>query len=141
MSHDGLNPAACEIRHLSCRERTALKTSCIARAEEERNRLLRVSVANATAWLRRGLRELFIAAQAAVRRQLARQQRFAELRQLAAMSDRELRDMGITRTEIRAVAQSGARWPRYGLHDCPTAQTTQGEKHAESLLDCPRLGS
>jgi uncharacterized protein YjiS (DUF1127 family) len=141
MFHDGLNPEACEIRHLSCRERTALKTSSIARAQEERNRLLRVSVATATAWLRRCLHEIFVVAQAAVRRQLARQQRFAELRQLAAMSDRELRDMGITRTEIRAVAQSGARWPRYGLHHCPTAQTTQGEKHAESLLDCPRLGS
>jgi uncharacterized protein YjiS (DUF1127 family) len=144
MSRDGLDPDAPEFRDLSCLERAALKASCIVRAHEERNRLIRRCVGSAVKLLvlfQRGLHELYIVVRMAVRRQLARQKRLAELRQLTAMSDLELSDIGISRSEIRAAMQSGARWPRYGLRASSTTPTTQGEKDAEGLLDCPRLGS
>ncbi len=141
MSCDGLDPDAHEFRDLSCRERAELKASCIVRAYEKRNRLIRRWAAGAIAPLALLLDRLFTAVRTAVRRELRRQRRLAELRQLAAMSDLELRDIGISRMEIRAAAQSGTLWPRYGLRASPTTQTTQGEKHAEGLLDCSRLGS
>lgn len=144
MSHDDFDPDRYEIRHFSCAERAALKAHLIARAHEERVRLLRRWAGTAIAplaALRRGLQKLFVVIQTAIRRALARQRRFAELRQLAAMSDLELRDIGIARMEIRAAMESGAHAPRYGLRACSATQTSQGDKHAESLLDCPRLGS
>src|SRR5579864_2787247 len=112
MSDDGFKPDAGEIRHLSCREWATLKQRLIARA------LLRQWTGSAVrplAVVGRGLNALFIAARTAVRRELRRQRRLAELRQLAAMTDRELRDIGITRMEIRAAAQSRTLWPRHGL--------------------------
>jgi uncharacterized protein YjiS (DUF1127 family) len=147
MSCDGLDPDAPGFRDLSCRERAALKASCIVRAHEERNRLIRrcvVSAVELLVLLRRGLHELYRVVRMAVRRQLARQKRLAELRQLTAMSDLELNDIGISRSEIRAAMRSGTLWPRYGLRASPdytATQTTQGENHAEGLLDCSRLGS
>jgi uncharacterized protein YjiS (DUF1127 family) len=145
MSDDGFNPDAREIRQLSCCERAALRRRLITRAHHERNRLLIQWIGSAVrpplALVRRGLNELFIAARTAARRLLARRRQMAELRQLAAMSDLELRDIGITRLEIGAAARSGTLWPRYGLRASPTTSTKQGEKYAQSLLDCPRLGS
>ncbi len=146
MRHDGPGPDdAYEIRHFSCEERAALKAHLIARAHAERSRMLRQCVGAAVkplALARRGLRHLFIAARTAARFLRARQRRMAELRQLAAMSDLELRDIGISRMEIRAAAQSDSLWPRHGLRvAAPATQTMQGETYAESLLDCPRLGS
>jgi uncharacterized protein YjiS (DUF1127 family) len=142
--HDGLNSNAYEIRHFSCAERAELKAHLIARAHEERNRMLRQWAAGAgriLAAIWRGAREPGNAVRAIVRSQLARQRRLAELRQLAAMTDLELKDMGITRMEIRAAAQPGPSMPRYGLCAPSAIQTTEGEKHAESLLDRSRLGS
>lgn len=142
--HDGLNSNACEIRHFSCAERAELKAHLIARAHQERDRMLRQWAAGAgriLAAIWRGARDPGNAVRALVRSQLARRRRRAELHQLAAMSDLELKDMGITRMEIRAAAQPGAVMPRYGLHAPSITQTTDGEKHAEGLLDRPRLGS
>ncbi len=140
MSDGGSNSRARDIRHLSCAERAALKARLIARAHAERSRLL-------VAWIGRAVRPLALAwrglhefARTAACRLRDRQRRMAELRQLAAMSDLELHDIGITRLEIRAAAQSDALWPRYGLR-ASTTQTNEGEKNAESLLGCPRLGS
>jgi uncharacterized protein YjiS (DUF1127 family) len=140
MSDDGSNPLACGTRHLSCAERAAVKQCLIASARAARSRLLVAWIGSAVrpfalAW--RGPHEL---ARRAARSLRARQRRMAELRQLAAMNDRELRDIGITRLDIRAAARSGGHWTRYGLR-AATTQTNEGENDAESLLDCPRLGS
>ncbi len=141
MPDDGSNSAPHRIEHLSCRERSALKARLIAHAHRERNRLL-------LEWAGKAIRPLALtwygrhdAVRAIARRYLARQRRMAELRQLAAMSDLELNDIGISRMEIRAAIRSGGLWPRHGLRASPTTDTRQGEKHAEGLLDRPRLGS
>ena len=144
MPRDGLNQEVCEVRHLTCNQWTALKAGIIAGARAERSWLLREMVVAAfnplhAVW--RGACELGDLVRAAARRLLVRQRKIAELRQLAAMSDLELKDIGITRTEIRAVAQSDVLRPRYGLRAHSTTQTESGDKHDQSLLDCPRLGS
>jgi uncharacterized protein YjiS (DUF1127 family) len=141
MSRDGLDPDGYEIGHFSWKERAARKTRLVARAHDERSRLLRQWTDNAVRPLALAWRVTHKIALTAARQLLVRQRRMAEVRQLAAMSDLELRDIGITRTEVRAAARSEAIWPRHGLRASPTTPTTQGEKHAESLLDCPRLGS
>ena len=140
MPDDGSNSAPHRIEHLSCQERSALKARLIAYAHRERNRLL-------LEWAGKAIRPLALtwdglndAVRAIARRYLARRKRMAELRQLAAMSDRELQDIGITRLDVRAAARSDTHRPRYGLR-ASTTQTNEGEKNAESLLDCPRLGS
>jgi len=140
MANDGFDPNACNIRHLSCRERAALKEHFIARAHEERRQLARqwarrTSQALQLTWGRVG--ELY---RAAVRRLIVRQNRLAALRQLAAMNDRELRDIGLSRLEIMAAARSDTAWPR-GDRSPSTTQATQGKKHAKGLLDRPRLCS
>jgi len=140
MADDGFNHDTCAVRHLSCRERTALRKRVMDRAYEERQRLLRhwaVRIAQALrrAWWR--VNELHLAA---MRRLIARLERAAALRQLAAMSDRELRDIGISRLEIRAATQSDNAWPR-GDRNPSAIQSKRGENHAKGLLDRPRLCS
>src|SRR5512140_2294309 len=112
MADDGFSHDTCAVRHLSCRERATLKERVIARATDERQRLLRHWGAKIIQVLHPACRrasELYIAA---TRRLTARLERTAALRQLAAMSDRELRDVGISRLEIKAAARSDAAWPR-----------------------------
>ena len=140
MANDGFDPDAGKVRHLSCRERTALRKQIIARADEERRRLFRH-------WAGRPIRALDLAWRhlskpfvAAVRHFLARQRRLAELRQLGGMSDGELKDLGISRLEIRAAVQSGATWPK-DRPNISTMQAPRGEKHAQGLLDRPSLCS
>lgn len=140
MADDGFSPDACTVRHLSYRERAALKERFIARASEERQRLLRrwtmrISQTLHLIWRRIGERYT-----AAAYRFIARRERMAELRQLAGMSDIELRDIGLSRLEITAVARSGAAWPR-GDRSSSAMRPTQGEKHAKGLLDRPRICS
>lgn len=140
MADDGFDPDARAVRQLSCRERAALKERLIAQAHEERRRVARrwaarTSRALRLAWCR--ISELY---GAALRRLVARQNRLAALRQLAAMSDLELRDIGLSRLEIKAAARSDAAWPR-GERSSSATQAKQGEKHAKGLLDRPRLCS
>ena len=137
---DDLDSNAGMVRHLSCRERTALKKRVIACADEERRRLLRQWTGRSILAIRRAWRHLSKPSIAAVRRFVVAQRRLAELRQLGAMSDRELRDLAISRLEIRAAVQSGATWPRDG-RNVSTTQAPQGDKHAQGLLDRPRLCS
>jgi uncharacterized protein YjiS (DUF1127 family) len=138
MANDGFDPNACNIRHLSCRERAALKGQIVARANEERRRLLRHCAMRAGQLLRRAWGRIGELYRAAVRRLIVRQNRLAELRQLAAMSDRELRDIGLSRLEIKAAVRTGTDWPGGGRR---SLKTQEGEKHAKGLLDRPRLCS
>ena len=140
MADDGFIPELGAVRHLSCRERAELKAHVMARANDERQRLLRrwagrIVQAFRLAWRR--ARELHLAA---MHRLIVRLERQAALRQLAAMDDRELRDIGISRLEITAAARSDSAWPR-GDRKTPAIKATQGEKHAKGLLDRPRLCS
>ena len=140
MADDGFNPEGGAVRHLSCRERTALREHLIACANEERQRLLRRAAARIAGALRHAWRranELYIAA---MRRLVVRHRRMEALRQLAGMTDRELRDIGISRLEISAAARSDAAWPR-GDQSTSTIRSTQGENRAKGLLDRPRLCS
>ena len=142
---DDLDSDAGIVRHLSCRERTALKKRVIARADKERRRLLRQWTGRSIQAIHRFWKHLSKPFVAAVRRFLIAQRRLAELRQLGAMSDRELRDLAISRLEIQAAVQSGATWPRDG-RNVSAMPAPQGDKLAQSLLDQglldrPRLSS
>jgi uncharacterized protein YjiS (DUF1127 family) len=140
MAHDGFNPDTSTVRHLSCRERTALKERVTARANEERRRLLRRWAAKIIHALHLAWRHVSRSFVSVARRLVARQMQLSALRQLAAMDDRELRDIGISRLEIKAAVQSRALWPGDDRSASRT-QPTQGEKHAKGLLDRPRLCS
>ncbi len=85
MPDDGFDPYACDPRHLTPRQWTALRKGIVARAQEERNRLIRQMVG--------GIRELWRACR---RMRLRREARTV----LSSMSDRELRDIGISRPGI-----------------------------------------
>ena len=140
MADDGFSHDTCAVRHLSCRERTALKERVMARAYEERRRLLRrwgTTIIQVLHLACRRASELHIAA---MRRLTVRLERAAALRQLAAMSDRELRDIGISRLEVRAATQSDDAWPR-GDRNASAIQSKRRGKHAKGLLDRPRLCS
>ena len=139
MADDGFISDRCTVRHLSCRERAELKERVIARADKERQRLLRrwaASIVQAFRPVWRRANELHLAA---MRRLIVRLERQAALRQLAAMDDRELRDIGISRLEIEAAARSND-WTR-GDRSPSGIQAAPGEKHAKGLLDRPRLCS
>jgi uncharacterized protein YjiS (DUF1127 family) len=133
MSDDGFDPDAGTVRHLTCRERLALRKRVIARADRERRRLLRQWIGKSIQAIHRFWKHLSKLFVAAARRFLIAQRRQAELRQLGAMSDRELRDLAISRLEIQAAVQSGATWPRDGRN--VSTMEAQGDEHSHSLLD------
>ena len=140
MADDGFDFDTCVVRHLSCRERSALRKRVIARANDERRRLLRRGAAKIIQALYLAWRHLSRPFVAAAHHLIARQMQLSALRQLASMDDLELRDIGISRLEIRAAVQSRAIWPGSD-RGASRMQPTQGEKHANGLLDRPRLCS
>jgi uncharacterized protein YjiS (DUF1127 family) len=102
-----------DLRRLTPREWAALRKRIIARAHEGRRQVIRQMV-GATC---RGVRRVWCAAHwlvGALRKAfgpyLARQKRYnQELREISAMSDIELRDIGISRLDIGAVMHSNAK--------------------------------
>jgi len=86
MSDDGFDSCACDPRHLTPQQWTALRKCIVSRAQAERNRLIRQIVVG-------GFRALW----RAWRRMLVRQEARAALR---SMTDRELWDIGISRSGI-----------------------------------------
>jgi uncharacterized protein YjiS (DUF1127 family) len=113
MSDDGPEIDAYEVRHLSPAQWTALRQGLMRRARDERSRVLRGMVAGLLAAARRAAGTLVKAVRTAVQRHLARQRRLNELRELSAMDDLGLRDIGISRLEVRAALRSNAaRLPR-----------------------------
>jgi uncharacterized protein YjiS (DUF1127 family) len=117
MADDGFNPDTSAVRHLSCRERTALKERVITRANDERKRLLGRGAAKTIRVLHLAWRHASRPFFAAANHLIARHMRLSALRQLAAMEDRELRDIGISRLEIGAAVQSRALCPRSDRND------------------------
>ena len=99
------------LQHLTPQAWAAHRERIVARAREERRRIKRQMTKAARRSIRlmarAGWRLLAMLWRGAVR-YLERQRRLRELHQLAAMSDRELRDMGISRNEIRNAVRSGA---------------------------------
>jgi len=140
MANDGFNPDGCAVRRLSCRERMLLKERLIAWAHEERRRLMRLWAARIAEALRLALRRVNELRIAAIRRFIVRHRRMEALRQLAGMTDRELRDIGISRLEIGAAARLHTAWPR-GDRSTSEIRSIQGENRAKGLLDRPRLCS
>ena len=109
---DGFEVDPFEVRHLTPAQWAALRHDIIRRAHDERSRVLRGVAAGAVAAARRTLNaagELRNLVVFALRRHLARRKRLNELRQLSAMDDNELKDIGISRTEIRSAMWSTAR--------------------------------
>lgn len=108
MSDDGLAPGACDVRHLTPQQWTALRRSILARAQEERMSAIRHMAALPRAALRGacalGLRAIITLA-SMTKRQLNQRRRARDLRELSAMDDVALRDIGLSRLDIRA-AQS-----------------------------------
>jgi len=109
MSDDGFELDTGGIRQLSPQQWSALRRDIVSRARDERSRLLRQMIASllataGTVWRVAG--KSHDAVRSATRRHLARQQRLRELRELSAMDDIGLRDIGISRLEVRAALQS-----------------------------------
>ena len=117
MADDGFNPDASAIRQLSCRERTMLKERVVARANDERQRLFRQAAAKTIQTLHLAWRHMSRPFVAAAHHLVARHTQLSALRQLAAMEDRELRDIGISRLEIGAAVQSRPLFPRSDRND------------------------
>lgn len=85
---DDFDPRAHDARHLTPQQWTAMRQSIVRSAQAERDRMIRSSLRAAVTALRAGWRRL-----------CERQQARASLR---AMSDYELRDIGVTRAGIEA---------------------------------------
>jgi len=101
---------AFEARHLSPAQWVSLRRGIISRAREERRQLLQQMIAGVLAAIRAARQaagEFPGALRRGMRRYLARQQRRSELRQLHAMDDTALRDIGIARVEVQAALRSG----------------------------------
>jgi uncharacterized protein YjiS (DUF1127 family) len=88
MSDDGFDPWACDVRHLTPQQWTALRKAIIGRAHAERNRAIRQMVMGAFRALREGWR----------RRRRRQEARAA----LCSMTAYELRDIGLSRCGIEA---------------------------------------
>lgn len=71
-----------------------------------------------------------------------RHMRLRELAELAAMDDMALKDIGISRLDIRAALRSGADLSHMSNDISEIAiWNSRGEGHAKGLLDRPRLGA
>ena len=102
---DGTEFRARDTRHLTPQQWSALRKRIIARAHDERKQAI-LQMVGAT---RRGIQRVRIAIRWAIdalrkafASRLAARKRLQDLRQLSAMSDDELKDIGISRLEIRA---------------------------------------
>jgi uncharacterized protein YjiS (DUF1127 family) len=104
MRHEPFDIASIDIRSLNAAQRNALKRHLVRRAHAARNQTIRRSSAGVVSLLRRALpviRTAFDRLRAGYRRGRQRREGLAQLR---AMSDRELRDIGLSRSQIRAAA-------------------------------------
>jgi uncharacterized protein YjiS (DUF1127 family) len=113
MCGDGSDLYAFDQRRPTPREWAALRKRIIARAHEERRQVIRQMVGATCGGIRRVWRarhRLVDAFQKASGPYLARRKRLQELRELSEMSDIELRDIGISRLEIRAAMRSNAKF-------------------------------
>jgi uncharacterized protein YjiS (DUF1127 family) len=88
MSEDGFDPFESDARHLTTQQWTALRKSIVRRAHQERQRAIRHMVADTVRLIWRAWQRIRI-------RQEARAA-------LGSMTDRELRDMGLSRAGIEA---------------------------------------
>jgi uncharacterized protein YjiS (DUF1127 family) len=88
MAEDGFDPFEGDARHLTLQRWTALRQSTVARAREKRHRAIRHMVAGTFRLIRGVWRRIRIREEARAA--------------LNSMTDRELRDMGISRLGIEA---------------------------------------
>jgi len=99
------------LQHLTPQAWAAQRERIVAGARAERrhiNRQVTKAARRSIRLIARAGRGLLDALWRGAVRYLERQKRLGELHQLAAMSDRELRDIGISRNEIRNAIRSGA---------------------------------
>jgi uncharacterized protein YjiS (DUF1127 family) len=116
MCDDRSDLCASDLRRPTPSEWAALRKRIIAWAHEGRRQVIRQMVGATGRGIRRVwhvTHRLVDAFQKASGRYLARRKRYnQELRELSAMSDIELRDMGISRLDIGAVMRSNAKFCR-----------------------------
>lgn len=96
-------------------EWAASRKRIIARARKQRRQVIRQMVGAAwrgIRWVWRATHRLADSFHKASGRYLAKRKRLQELRDLSAMSDIDLRDIGISRLEIRAAMRSKATFYR-----------------------------
>ena len=113
MCEDGSDLCGSGQRRPTPREWAALRKHIIARAHEERRQVIGQMAGAAWGGIRRFWRathRLVDAFQKASGHHLARRKRLQELRELSTKSDIELKDMGISRLEIRAAMRSNANF-------------------------------
>lgn len=114
MRHETFEAGSIDIRSLSPAQRAALKLRLIREAHAARARAMQQAVARAFRpphWLRpaiamRGIRRAIDKAWTAYVR---RRDRLSGLAQLRAMADYELRDIGLSRSDITGAAWFGDR--------------------------------
>jgi uncharacterized protein YjiS (DUF1127 family) len=106
MPDDGFEIDGCEVRHLTLQQWTALRRSIIVRAREERKEAIDEVAARASRLccaLLAAASRISDALRSAWRRLRQHQKRLQELRELSQMDDLALRDLGISRLDIRAM--------------------------------------
>jgi uncharacterized protein YjiS (DUF1127 family) len=105
MRHEPLDIRAIDIRSLRPEQRTALKRVMIRRAHAARAAAIGRAFAR-VCWLARWLRPAVLTSliDQVWRAYVRRRTRLQGIAQLSAMSDLELRDIGISRIDIKAAA-------------------------------------
>jgi uncharacterized protein YjiS (DUF1127 family) len=147
MFDDGFEPFTGDARHLTPQQWTALRKSIVRRADEERKRAIRQMFAGSFGMIRRAWRRI----------QLRREARA----ELGSMTDRELWDIGLSRSGIEAAVRQDDADAGVGIlrlesarrldlkqntHPGPLSpdvvqNRSKGEDHVEGVLDRPRLGT
>src|SRR5215475_8731950 len=100
MCYEHLGLAGYDMRHPSPQQWARLRKVIISRAYAERRQVIRHMAETALGAVRRCSRlahRLIDGFQIAARRHLARRRRFRDLRELSAMNNLELKDVGISR--------------------------------------------
>jgi uncharacterized protein YjiS (DUF1127 family) len=111
MRDDGLALGEC-VRHPTPEQWAVLRKHIISRAHAERRQVIRQTAEGVGRIGRQGwaaARHLFELLQNAWRAHLTRRQRIRELAELCKMSDIELKDIGISRSEIHGAMLSKAK--------------------------------
>jgi uncharacterized protein YjiS (DUF1127 family) len=111
MRHETFETGSIDIRSLSPAQRTALKLRLVREAHAARARAMQQAVARALHWLQPAIamRVVRRAIDKARTAYVRRRDRLNGLAQLRAMTDYELRDIGLSRSDVTGAARIGDR--------------------------------
>jgi uncharacterized protein YjiS (DUF1127 family) len=112
MRHETFETVSIDVRSLSPAQRTALKLRLVREAHAARARAMQQVLARVFRrphWLQPAVAVIRRALDKARTAHVCRRDRLKGLAQLRAMADHELRDIGLSRSDIRGAVWSGNR--------------------------------